>query len=54
MAVCCGSAALAGPGSGAYHPMGALGANAVIDPNQRNVAMSVDVTGGTLGAPEEG
>lgn len=42
-------AALAGLGSGAYHPMGALGANAVIDPNQRNVAMSLYVTGGTLG-----
>ncbi|MGD9713037.1 MAG: MFS transporter, partial [Thermomicrobiales bacterium] len=42
-------AALAGIGSGAYHPMGAVTANAVIDDQQRNTAMSVYVTGGTLG-----
>ena len=42
-------AALAGFGSGAYHPMGALGAGAVIPPHQRNVAMSIYVMGGTLG-----
>jgi len=42
-------AALAGIGSGAYHPMGALNASAVIEPAQRNIAMSIYVTGGTLG-----
>lgn len=42
-------AGLAGLGSGAYHPFGALGANAAIPDNQRNVAMSLYVTGGTLG-----
>lgn len=42
-------AALAGIGSGAYHPMGALNASAVIEPAQRNTAMSIYVTGGTLG-----
>jgi len=42
-------AALAGLGSGAYHPMGALGAGAVIPDHQRNVAMSIYVMGGTLG-----
>jgi len=42
-------AALAGLGSGAYHPFGALGANAAIRDGQRNVAMSLYVTGGTLG-----
>lgn len=42
-------AALAGIGSGAYHPMGAVTASAVIPDNQRNVAMSIYVTGGTLG-----
>jgi FSR family fosmidomycin resistance protein-like MFS transporter len=42
-------AALAGIGSGAYHPMGAVTAAAVIPDNQRNVAMSIYVTGGTLG-----
>jgi MFS transporter, FSR family, fosmidomycin resistance protein len=42
-------AACAGLGSGAYHPMGALGANAAISAGQRNVAMSLYVTGGTLG-----
>src|SRR5258708_14850703 len=42
-------AAAAGIGSGMYHPIGALAASAVLqDPKQRNVAMSVDVTGGTL------
>jgi FSR family fosmidomycin resistance protein-like MFS transporter len=42
-------AALAGIGSGAYHPMGAVTAASVIPDNQRNVAMSIYVTGGTLG-----
>ncbi|MDQ6908922.1 MAG: MFS transporter [Chloroflexota bacterium] len=42
-------AAAAGIGSGCYHPLGALNANAVIPEKQRNVAMSVYVTGGTLG-----
>jgi FSR family fosmidomycin resistance protein-like MFS transporter len=42
-------AALAGIGSGAYHPMGAVNASAVIPDEQRNTAMSVYVTGGTLG-----
>jgi MFS transporter, FSR family, fosmidomycin resistance protein len=42
-------AALAGIGSGAYHPMGAVNASAVIPEYQRNTAMSIYVTGGTLG-----
>jgi FSR family fosmidomycin resistance protein-like MFS transporter len=42
-------AALAGIGSGAYHPMGAVTAAAVIPDEQRNTAMSFYVTGGTLG-----
>ena len=42
-------AGLAGIGSGAYHPMGAVTASAVIPDAQRNTAMSVYVTGGTLG-----
>ena len=41
--------ALSGLGSGLYHPMGALNARAVIDERERNTAMSVYVTGGTLG-----
>ncbi len=42
-------AGLAGIGSGAYHPMGAVNARAVIHDSQRNTAMSIYVTGGTLG-----
>ena len=42
-------AGLAGIGSGAFHPFGALNANAVIAPRQRNAAMSVYASGGTLG-----
>ena len=42
-------AALAGLGSGAFHPLGAVNASAVIPEGQRNTAMSVYVTGGTLG-----
>jgi len=42
-------AAAAGLGSGAYHPFGALNASAVIPAPQRNVAMSIYVTGGTFG-----
>lgn len=45
-----GVAALAGIGSGMYHPFGALNASIVIrDPRQRNTGMSIYVTGGTLG-----
>lgn len=40
---------LAGLGSGAYHPLGALNASAVIPAPLRNTAMSIYVTGGTLG-----
>jgi FSR family fosmidomycin resistance protein-like MFS transporter len=42
-------AGAAGLGSGAYHPFGALNANAVIPVPQRNTAMSIYVTGGTVG-----
>ncbi len=42
-------AGAAGLGSGVYHPFGALNARAVIEEPQRNTAMSVYVTGGTLG-----
>ena len=42
-------AGLAGIGSGAYHPMGAVNARAVINESERNTAMSIYVTGGTLG-----
>lgn len=42
-------AAFAGLGSGAYHPFGALGAGRVIGATQRNTAMALYVTGGTLG-----
>jgi FSR family fosmidomycin resistance protein-like MFS transporter len=42
-------AALSGLGSGLYHPLGALNARAVIDESERNTAMSIYVTGGTLG-----
>jgi FSR family fosmidomycin resistance protein-like MFS transporter len=42
-------AAAAGLGSGAYHPFGALMARAVSPEQQRNTAMSVYVTGGTVG-----
>ncbi|MDQ4045625.1 MAG: MFS transporter, partial [Chloroflexota bacterium] len=42
-------AALAGFGSGAFHPLGALNASVVIPDKQRNSAMSVYVTGGTVG-----
>lgn len=41
--------AAAGIGSGIYHPFGALNASAVIEDRQRNTAMSIYVTGGTLG-----
>lgn len=43
-------AALAGLGSGAFHPFGALNANAVIGDEHRNKAMSAYVTGGMLGS----
>lgn len=42
-------AALSGLGSGLYHPLGALNARAVINERERNTAMSIYVTGGTLG-----
>src|SRR5262245_39523558 len=42
-------AGAAGLGSGAFHPCGALNARALIPAGQRNTAMSVYVTGGTLG-----
>ncbi|MGH2559743.1 MAG: MFS transporter [Thermomicrobiales bacterium] len=46
LVICAG---LAGIGSGAYHPMGALNASAVIAEKQRNAGLSLYVTGGTLG-----
>ena len=42
-------AAFAGLGSGAFHPLGSMNARVVIPAAQRNAAMSVYVTGGTLG-----
>lgn len=42
-------AGAAGIGSGMYHPLGALNAGAVIADRERNTAMSVYVTGGTVG-----
>lgn len=42
-------AAASGIGSGAFHPLGALAAADVIPPAQRNLAMSIYVTGGTVG-----
>ena len=42
-------AAFAGMGSGAFHPLGAVNASAVIPEGQRNTAMAVYVTGGTFG-----
>jgi FSR family fosmidomycin resistance protein-like MFS transporter len=42
-------AALAGLGSGAFHPFGAITANSVINDANKNKAMSVYVMGGTLG-----
>ncbi len=42
-------AAAAGLGSGLYHPFGAVNASEVIPHSRRNTAMSVYVTGGTVG-----
>jgi FSR family fosmidomycin resistance protein-like MFS transporter len=42
-------AAAAGLGSGAFHPFGALNASAVIPDKQRNSAMSIYASGGTIG-----
>ncbi|HLI50526.1 MAG TPA: MFS transporter, partial [Thermomicrobiaceae bacterium] len=42
-------AGLAGIGSGLFHPFGALNAGAVIPPRQRNSAMSIYVSGGSIG-----
>ncbi len=43
-------AAIAGLGSGAFHPFGAISANAVIDKANRNEAMSIYSGGGILGS----
>ncbi|HEU0116526.1 MAG TPA: MFS transporter, partial [Thermomicrobiales bacterium] len=42
-------AGLAGIGSGAFHPMGAVTASVVIDEHNRNSAMSLYTSAGTLG-----
>ena len=42
-------AALAGVGSGAYHPLGAANAAAVTDERHKNLAMSLYTVGGTSG-----
>jgi FSR family fosmidomycin resistance protein-like MFS transporter len=42
-------AALAGIGSGAYHPLGASAASRVSDPRARNTALSLYTVGGTSG-----
>lgn len=42
-------AAISGLGSGAFHPFGAISANAVIDKANRNEAMSIYSGGGILG-----
>ncbi|HEX3721642.1 MAG TPA: MFS transporter [Nitrolancea sp.] len=42
-------AAAAGLGSGAFHPFGALNASAVIPDKQRNSAMAIYTSGGTIG-----
>lgn len=42
-------AGLAGLGSAAYHPMGAMSASAVIPAENRNTGMSLYISGGTLG-----
>lgn len=42
-------AALAGLGSGAYHPLGASGAARVSDPRVRNTSLSLYTVGGTTG-----
>lgn len=42
-------ATLAGLGSGAFHPFGAVNANAVIPDGHKNTAMSLYVSGGTVG-----
>lgn len=42
-------ATLAGLGSGAFHPFGAITASSVIGEKSRNTAMSIYSTGGTLG-----
>lgn len=44
-----GLALISGLGSAMYHPFGAVNAGAVIGEGQRNTAMSVYVTGGTIG-----
>jgi FSR family fosmidomycin resistance protein-like MFS transporter len=43
-------AAIAGLGSGAFHPFGAISANAVMDKANRNEAMSIYSGGGILGS----
>lgn len=42
-------AAMAGLGSGAYHPLGATAASRVSDPRARNTALSLYTVGGTSG-----
>jgi FSR family fosmidomycin resistance protein-like MFS transporter len=42
-------AAFSGLGSGFFHPLGALTVRALLPPRRRNTAMSVYVTGGTIG-----
>ena len=44
-----GAAALAGLGSGAFHPLGALTVRGLLPPRGANTAMSIYVTGGTVG-----
>ncbi|MGH7903073.1 MAG: MFS transporter [Candidatus Dormibacteraceae bacterium] len=42
-------AGVAGLGSGAFHPLGAINASAALGVSHRNAGMSIYVTGGTLG-----
>ncbi|MGC4190870.1 MAG: MFS transporter [Thermomicrobiales bacterium] len=42
-------AGLAGLGSGAFHPMGAMEASALAAPDQANISMSMYVSAGTIG-----
>src|SRR5918912_32030 len=42
-------AAASGVGSGAFHPFGALTVRGLLPPGRANTAMSIYVTGGTLG-----
>ncbi len=42
-------AAVAGLGSGCFHPLGAVNVSQILDPRSRNTGMSIYVSGGTLG-----